>query len=305
MKNSWAISKREGYDQYLVVTPTHIKTQQTTDLTCEWLDPNHLTIHFNSKDTRLHVVYDLDDSLDVLYNLNEGAHVELLEVKVGQTKSGLQTQTNLSNKASLKKVSLNFSEHIMLSDVYTSREQSNLEVAYVDLVQGQLDVAVRVDLVGERAEALIKHAVLASNQDKKEYSVMLNHLAPNTTGNMLNYGVVQDEGKLTFLGIGRIAKKMVQSKTHQTSKIMVFDPKSQAKANPYLYIEENDVEASHAAGLGKMDPDHLYYLQSRGLSENEAKKLITHGYLEPVIEGISDEELKQEIHSMLAFQLGE
>lgn len=305
MKNSWAVEKRDGFDHYLVVTPNQIKTQQTNDLSCEWLDPNRLTIRFNSSDTRLHVVYDLDDSLDVFYELSEGANVELFEVKVGQSKSGLQTQTTLEQNASLKKVSISFSHHLMMSDVYTSKTNSNLDVAYVDLNQAEIDGAIRVDLVGEQAQALVKHAVLSSRQDKKEYSIMLNHLAPNTKGNMLNYGVVQDEGKLTFLGIGRIAKKMVQSKTHQTSKIMVFDPKSEAKANPYLYIEENDVEASHAAGLGKMDPDHLYYLQSRGLSEVEAKKLITHGYLEPVIEGIDDEELKQEIHSMLARQLGE
>ncbi len=304
MKNSWAINQRDGYDEYLVITENGVQTQITKNVQVKWQHANHLSIVFKQP-TKLQVIYDLSDSVDVIYEVQEGVNVELFEVKTGHAKAGLQTKTTISEHGLLKKVSLNFHESIMLSDVYMMEKESHLEGAYVDLNASTIDAAIRVDLVGEYANALVKHAVLSSNDDKKDYSIMLNHLAKNTTGNMINYGVVQDAGKLTFLGIGRIAKKMVQSKTHQTSRIMVFDPQSQAKANPYLYIEENDVEASHAAGLGKMDPDHLWYLQSRGLSEQDAKRLITHGYLEPVIEGLDDELLKQEIHAMLSKQLGE
>ena len=92
---------------------------------------------------------------------------------------------------------------------------------------------------------------------------------------MDNYGVTKDHSELVFDGVGKIDKGMSQSSSHQTSKIIVFDPTCKAKANPYLYIDEYDVKASHAAGVGKMDEDHLFYLESRGLSKNAAMKLIT------------------------------
>ena len=101
-------------------------------------------------------------------------------------------------------------------------------------------------------------------------------------------------------GIGTITKGQHGSAAHQTNKIMVFDANCIASANPYLYIDEYDVKASHAAGVGKMDEDHLYYLQSRGLSKKQAMHLITYGYLKPVIEVIDNEMLKERFEEALS-----
>ncbi|HKL84363.1 MAG TPA: SufD family Fe-S cluster assembly protein, partial [Bacilli bacterium] len=79
--------------------------------------------------------------------------------------------------------------------------------------------------------------------------------------------------------------------THQTAKIIIFDDKAQAKADPILAIHFNDVAASHAATVGKVNADHLYYMQSRGISELDTKRLITKGYLEPVIKFVDDQEI--------------
>ena len=117
---------------------------------------------------------------------------------------------------------------------------------------------------------------------------------------MDNYGVVKDEGKLVIDGIGTITKGQHGSASHQTNKIMVFDAKCVASANPYLYIDEYDVKASHAAGVGKMDEEHLYYLQSRGLSKKQAMHLITYGYLKPVIEVVDNEMLKERFEKALS-----
>lgn len=93
----------------------------------------------------------------------------------------------------------------------------------------------------------------------------LEHLAPHTYGDMDNYGIVKSKASLIIDGVGRIYKGMSGSDTHQTNKIIVFDEGCKAQANPYLYIDEYDVKASHGASVGKIDEDHLYYLMSRGL----------------------------------------
>ena len=154
-------------------------------------------------------------------------------------------------------------------------------------------------LIGEGANAKVRMAMLSRLQEKKHYKVHIEHLARHTTGIMDNYGVVKDEARLTVDGIGTINKGYSGSIAHQTNKIMVFDEKCQASANPYLYIDEYDVTASHAAAVGKMDEDHLYYLQTRGLSKRQAMQLITYGYLEPVIHVVDNEMLQKRFQEAL------
>jgi Fe-S cluster assembly protein SufD len=80
---------------------------------------------------------------------------------------------------------------------------------------------------------------------------------------------------------------------------MVFDRYSNAIAKPILKIDENEIEASHAATVGKISDDELFYLTSRGLSEETAKELITLGYLKPILKGFQDEEVAEQISNLI------
>lgn len=116
---------------------------------------------------------------------------------------------------------------------------------------------------------------------------------------MSNYGICQDNSRLTFTGVSSIEKYAVKSNTRQEAKIIVFDQGADGKCSPVLKIDENDVIASHGATVGKLNDSHLFYLMSRGLSEEEAKRLITLGYLKPVVEYFSDEDLRKKILSCI------
>ena len=142
-------------------------------------------------------------------------------------------------------------------------------------------------------------ASLTAGSDSKKFDISVNHNSPSTFAKMDNYGVCKDEGKLVFSGISTIFNGSKGSKTHQNSKIMVFDKLSNGIAKPILKIDENDIEASHAAVVGKINDDHLFYLTSRGLTESAAKELITFGYLKPIMNGFVDEDIKEEISSLI------
>ena len=103
----------------------------------------------------------------------------------------------------------------------------------------------------------------------------------------------KDNSKLEFIGIGTIKKGFKQSNNHQNSKIIVFDELSNASVQPLLYIDEYDVLASHSAAVGKVNDEHMYYLCSRGLSEEQARGFITRGYLLPVLSYFLDESIKE------------
>ncbi|HBF67879.1 MAG TPA: hypothetical protein DDW20_00960 [Firmicutes bacterium] len=87
---------------------------------------------------------------------------------------------------------------------------------------------------------------------------------------------------MVFSGINHIKTGAKKSVTSQNAKIIVFDRNAVGIASPILKIDENDVKASHAAIVGQLNSDHMFYLMSRGLSKEDARQLITLGYLEPI-----------------------
>ena len=80
---------------------------------------------------------------------------------------------------------------------------------------------------------------------------------------------------------------------------MKLGDKTLANSIPSLKIDANDVKASHGATVGQIDEEHLFYLMARGLSRQEAEKLIVEGFFEPVINKVPSEELKEKIRELV------
>lgn len=178
-------------------------------------------------------------------------------------------------------------------------ENSNVEAFFADFSTGKEMNFFVANLLNKNASINWHLASLTAKNDNKFFDISVNHVAPMTYARMDNYGVCKDDGKLVFSGVSTINNGAKGSKTHQNSKIMVFDKLSNGIAKPILKIDENDIEASHAAVVGKINDDHLFYLTSRGLTESAAKELITFGYLKPIMNGFIEEDIKQEISSLI------
>ena len=172
-------------------------------------------------------------------------------------------------------------------------KDARLVVYFADFTHQVNKCEAAVNLNGTGANLEWHLASLSSNSDNKNISVSVLHNAPSTYAKVDNYGVVKDASKLVFAGTSHILNGMIGSKTHQNAKIMVFDPNSDAVAKPILKIDENDIEASHAAAVGKISDEHLFYLTSRGLSLDDAKMLITLGYLKPIFKGFTEEKANE------------
>lgn len=195
-------------------------------------------------------------------------------------------------------VQVNITENVKI------KRDGNVKCAYVELSNNNIEMNINYTLIEDNANAIVRLATLAKGEEKKHHLLSLVHEAPYTTGIMDNYGVVKNKANLVIDGIGTIKKGNHQSNSHQTNKIIVFDKSCNAKANPYLYIDEYDVKASHGASVGKIDEEHLYYLQSRGLSKEDAMHLVTYGYFIPVLEFIENDELKELFNETLKEKVG-
>lgn len=143
------------------------------------------------------------------------------------------------------------------------------------------------------ASALVSSASLVAN--RKNYHMDVVNFAPHTYGDMKNYAVLLNQGDLMIDAIGRIVKGASASESHQTSRALSFDADQKAEILPELLIDEDDVQASHAMSIGRVDEDALYYMMSRGLSVKQCTSLISTGYLLPIADTLDNDELKQNL----------
>ena len=217
--------------------------------------------------------------------------------------------SNINDLDNLK-IDLKEGSHLVVSALFENEindlnieinisKSATLECYFADFSSGFLNLNCLVNLNEENASAYVKLASLSANKDDKEINISVKHKVPKTFGRVDNYGVCKDMGKLLFAGISHIYEKAIKSKTEQNAKIMVFDEASNAIAKPILRIDENDIEASHAAVVGKINDEHLFYLTSRGISVADAKQLITMGYLKPILVGFNNEQTKEYISSLI------
>ena len=183
--------------------------------------------------------------------------------------------------------------------VINVKNNSSITGYFADFSDKTLNLHCKVNLLEEGATCSYKVASLSAGNDQKVVDVSIDHLSQKTYGKFDCFGICKDNGKLTVLGTSHVFKGSIKSNAQQNCRIMVFDESSTAIAKPILKIDENDLLASHGAVVGKINDEHMFYLTSRGLSEEEAKELITFGYLKPILNGFKEDSVKEHISSLI------
>jgi Fe-S cluster assembly scaffold protein SufB len=182
-------------------------------------------------------------------------------------------------------------EEIEFTEEWNLKKNAEVNLAIGELTLGNHTKDAVYHLLEEGSSIFVRGASLV--QSKLTSTIKAIHHKGHTHAQIDNYGIVLANCEYTLDVIGQIEKAAKQAKTHQISKVMNFGLKPKSSINPKLIIEENDVEASHAATIGQPDPLQVYYLQSRGMNKGEALKLISLGYLLPIIDVIEDEHVKE------------
>jgi Fe-S cluster assembly protein SufD len=142
------------------------------------------------------------------------------------------------------------------------------------------------DLAGVGSHSEVKVVAISSGRQVQGIDTRVTNMAPHSVGNILQHGVIRERGTLTFNGIGHILKGAKGADAQQESRVLMLSDKARGDANPILLIDEFEVTAGHAASAGRLDPEELYYLMSRGIPQKEAERLVTRGFLGSVITAI-------------------
>lgn len=144
------------------------------------------------------------------------------------------------------------------------------------------DKKLDVILSGERSEVEIVGLVLGKSEDQKSVEVFITHAAPNTRSNVNVRAVLRGKSKFDFRGNVKIKNGAKGSDAYLRSDALLFDDAKMGDDTPALEILEKDVKAGHAATVGKVDENMMFYLMSRGIGRKQAERMLIEGFIEPI-----------------------
>ena len=158
------------------------------------------------------------------------------------------------------------------------------------------------ELLGDGGYANSKMiAVTTRDQEVGVNNRVTNH-GKHTTGLINQRGVILEKSELIFNGIGQIIHG---AKADQQNRVLIMSDQARGDANPILLIDENDVEAGHAASVGPVDQQQMYYLMSRGIPRAQAERMVIRGFLGAVLSAIPAADVRNKLITILERKLAD
>ena len=154
---------------------------------------------------------------------------------------------------------------------------------YMGLFGAQLS-RYKIDSImkGEGSTAEDVEIIFGNNDQSFDVTSNLIHSGPNTRGRVLSKSVMKDSSKSLFKGMIKIDKNAKSAESYLAGHAILLDKGAKSDTIPGLEIETNEVRATHAASVAQIDENQIFYLMCRGLSNEEAKREIVSGFLEPL-----------------------
>jgi Fe-S cluster assembly protein SufB len=137
-------------------------------------------------------------------------------------------------------------------------------------------------LLGPEAHGEILSIAFAGDGQHQDAGGKIIHAAPRTSSSIFSKSISKDGGRATYRGLLEIADGATESRSKVVCDALLLDEDSRSDTYPTIRIDENDANVGHEATVSKIGDEQLFYLQSRGLDEEEASKMIVNGFIEPV-----------------------
>ena len=140
-----------------------------------------------------------------------------------------------------------------------------------------------VYLVGQRAHGEVLSVALAGPGQHQDAGAKMIHAAPHTTSLITSKSISKGTGRTSYRGLVKIYPGSKKSKSTVRCDALILDKEARSDTYPYMEIDEEDVTIGHEASVSKIGEEQLFYLMSRGLSENDATAMIVNGFIEPIV----------------------
>jgi Fe-S cluster assembly protein SufD len=158
---------------------------------------------------------------------------------------------------------------------------------------------IQNDLAGTGATSRVTGAYFADGDQHLDYDTFQEHIAPSTTSDFAFKGALRDDARAVWRGMIRVEKDAQRTNAYQENRNLLLSKTAHADSIPGLEILANDVRCTHGATLGQVDREQLFYLMSRGLSRQEAERLIVRGFFQDVLDRIELEPVREALGAAL------
>lgn len=158
-------------------------------------------------------------------------------------------------------------------------------------------------LQGTGANVDTKSVSVGTGSQRQNLTSQVQHIGTHSQSLMTSKAVLTDEAATVLNGITKIEKGAEKADGEQGERILMLSEKARGDANPILLIDEDDVKAGHAASVGRISEESVYYLMSRGITRKEAERLIVLGFLDSIVSQIPIEEVKNRLRQALERKL--
>src|SRR3989338_3902050 len=160
------------------------------------------------------------------------------------------------------------------------------EKARVEWIDGNLGSKLTmkfpaVYLVGEGAHGEVLSIAFSGSGQHQDAGAKIYHVAPNTTSVITSKSISKDGGRSTYRGMLKVHKGAHGAKSNVRCDALLLDEKSRSDTYPTMEVDEDRVTVGHEASVSKVGEEQLFYLTSRGITENEAMMMIVNGFIEP------------------------
>jgi Fe-S cluster assembly protein SufD len=242
--------------------------------------------------------------------LNEGSELTLIDY------SDNNTQNNFI-KNTVDTISLN--KNAVLKNILIQNSKSNGH--FYKYIEGSLEsgssyenyilssglklnkIEIEINLNKDNSSCSIYSALNLLEDQHQEIKTRINHNSPNCKSHQKIKNVLNDKSKGIYQGKIFVEKVAQKTDAYQLSKALIVSDNAEFDAKPELEIYADDVKCSHGSTSGSIDSDAVHYLMTRGISKQEAVKLLINGFLNEVLEKITNNELKIFLEKILERQI--
>lgn len=185
--------------------------------------------------------------------------------------------------------------------VVKENEEKVVPIVWVSDSEDTIEIEAQLTGIGGRLQLL--GLFLGSKNKKITCNIRIVHKAPKTFSRVNLRGVMYDHADFQNDGLVRIERGAKNADAFYTSKVLLFD-ESKGRSVPSLEIDENELKAGHASSVGRPSDAEIFYLRSRGLSKEDAEKLIVSGFFAPILAQLP-EKVQTKVQLQLQEQLGD
>jgi Fe-S cluster assembly protein SufD len=161
-----------------------------------------------------------------------------------------------------------------------------------------------IDLAGQGSTGRMSGFYFTDGVQHLDHDTQQNHLAPNTVSDLLFKGALKDRSRSVWQGMIYVAPGAQKTDGYQANRNLTLSPHARADSIPGLEILADDVRCTHGATVGKIDPELLFYLRSRGIPYEDAERMVVSGFFDPIMQRIPFEGVRARFEDAIQKKMG-